>query len=47
MLICYVKSSNFVFLNTEFDEIIITSTAQNGGPLELEDKVHLTLLINK
>ena len=50
MLICYVKSSNFVFLktyNTEFDEIIITFTAQNGGPLEIEDKVHLTLLINK
>ena len=33
--------------NTEFDEIIITSTAQNGGPLEIEDKVHVTLLINK
>ena len=32
---------------TEFDEIIITFTDQNGGPLETEDKVKLTLLINE
>ena len=32
---------------TEFDEIIKTSTDQNGRPLEIEDKVDLTLLINK
>ena len=35
-----VKHSNLVFLktyNTEFDEIIITFTNQNGRPLELED----------
>ena len=33
--------------NTGFDEIIITFTDQNGRPLEIEDKVNLTLLINK
>ena len=33
--------------NTEFDEIILTFTDQNGRPLEIEDKVNLTLLINK
>ena len=32
--------------NTEFDEIMITCTYQNGRPLEIEDKVNLTLLIN-
>ena len=37
-----VEPSNLVFLktyNTEFDEIIITFTDQNGRPLEIEDKV--------
>ena len=41
---------NLVFLktyNTEFDEIIIKFTDQNSRPLEIEDKVNLTLLINK
>ena len=33
--------------NTRFDEIIITFTDQNGRLLEIEDKVNLTLLINK
>ena len=33
--------------NTEFDEIIITFTDQNGRPLEIADKLSLTLLINK
>ena len=45
-----VEPSNLVFLktyNTEFDEIIIKFTNQNGRPLEIEDKVNLTLLINK
>ena len=45
-----VEPSNLVFLktyNTEFDEIIITFTSQNGRPLEIEEKVNLTLLINK
>ena len=45
-----VKSSNLVFLktyNTEFDKIFVTFTDQNGRPLEIENKVNLTLLINK
>ena len=45
-----VEPSNLMFLktyNTEFDEIIIKFTDQNGRPLEIEDKVNLTLLINK
>ena len=43
-----VEASNLVFFktyNTEFDEIIITFTDQNGRPLE--DNVSLLLLINK
>ena len=42
--------TNLVFLkafNTEFDEIIITFTDKNFRPLGIEDKVNLTLLINK
>ena len=45
-----VETSNLVFLetyNTEFDKIIISFTDQNGRPLETEDKINLTLLINK
>ena len=45
-----VEPSNLVFLKTynkEFDEIIITFKDQTGTPLEIEDKVNLTLLINK
>ena len=45
-----VEPSNFAFLktlNTEFDEIIITFTDQNGRPLEIEDAVNVTFLINK
>ena len=44
------EPSNLVFLETyiiQFDEIIITITDQNGIPLEIEDKVNLTLPINK
>ena len=46
----YVEPSNLVSLKTyytAFDEIIITSTDQNGRPLEIEDNVDLGLLINK
>ena len=42
--------SNLVFLktyNTEFDEIIITFTDQDGRRLEIEGKVNLTSLIIK
>ena len=45
-----VDSRYLVFLkayNTEFDEIIISFTDQNGRPLEIDDKVNLTLPINK
>ena len=44
------EPSNLVLLKiykTDFDEIIITFTDQNGRPLAIEDKVKLTLLINK
>ena len=44
------EPSDLVFLktyNTEVDEIIMIFTDQNGQPLEIEDKVNLTLLINK
>ena len=43
-----VEPSNFLFLktyNAEFDEIIKTITDQNGRPLEIAEKVDLTLLI--
>ena len=33
--------------NRGFDEVIITFTGQNGTLLEIEDKVNLTLLIDK
>ena len=44
------EPSNLAFLktyNTEFDEIIIIFTDQDGRPLEVEDKAYLTLLIDK
>ena len=37
----------FKTYNTEFDEIIITFTDQNGITLEIENKVNLILLIDK
>ena len=45
-----VEPCNLVFLktyNTEFDKVIIPLTEQIGRPLEIEDKVNLTLLTNK
>ena len=45
-----VEPNNLVLLktyNSEFDEIILTFTDYNGRTLEIEDKVNLTLLINK
>ena len=45
-----VEPSNLVFLktyDTEFDEIITTFGDQNGRQIEKQDKVNLTLLINK
>ena len=45
-----VEPINLLFLktsNTGLDEIITTFTDQNDRPLKIEDKVNLTLLINK
>ena len=45
-----VEPSNLVLLksyNTKFHEIITTFMDQNGRPLGIEDKVNLTLVINK
>ena len=45
-----VETINLVFLkiyNTEFDDIITIFIDQNSRLLEIEDKVTLTLLINK
>ena len=45
-----VEPSNLVFLKTynrEFDQIILKFTDQNSRPLKIEDKVNLTLFINK
>ena len=45
-----VEPSNLVFLktyNTEFDEIVITFTDQNGRSMEIEDKFKLTPIFNK
>ena len=45
-----VEPSNLVFLKTyniELDGIVINFTDENGRLLEIEDKVNLTLLINK
>ena len=42
------ERNNLVFLktcNTEFDDITITFTDQNGRPLEIKGKVNLTLLL--
>ena len=42
-----VEPRNLVFLkicNTEFDDIVITFTEQNGRSLEIEEKGNLTLL---
>ena len=45
-----VEPSNLVFLKTyniEFDKIIITFEDQNHRPLETEDKINLTLPIDR
>ena len=50
LILLNAEPSTLVFLktyNTEFDEIIISFTDQNNRLLEIEDKVNLTMLINK
>ena len=45
-----VGPCNSAFLktyNTQFYEITITFTDQNGGPSEMEDKVKFPLVMNK
>ena len=45
-----VEPNNLVFLktyNTDFHDITIRTTEQNGRPLEIENKDNLTLLSNK
>ena len=45
-----VKTNNLVFLktyHTEFDDMTISFTDQNGRSLEIEDNGNLKLLINK
>ena len=44
------EPSNSVFsktYNTDFDELIITCTDQNGSPLKIKDKVNWTMIISK
>ena len=42
------RSLVFVKTNyTEFDDIIMTFTLQNSRPLQIEEKVNLTMLINR
>ena len=40
-------SKLFKTYDTEFDEVIITCKDQDGRPIEIEDKIKLTLPINK
>ena len=45
-----IEPSYLVFVktySTEFEEIIIAITDQNGRPLEIENRVNLALLMNK
>ena len=43
-----ISSSNHIFLktfNSEYDEIVVWLTDQNSKPLEIEDRVNLTMVI--
>ena len=43
-----ISPSNHIFLNTfnsEYDEIIAWLTDQNSQPLEIEDRINLTMVI--
>ena len=44
-----ISSKNFIFLktfNSEFSYIQVWFTDQNSKPLEIEDKINITLVIN-
>ena len=43
-----ISPSNHIFLktfNSEYDEIIVWFTDQNSKPLEIEDRINLTIVI--
>ena len=43
-----ISTSNHIFLkifNSEYDEIIVCFTNQNSKPLEIEDRINLTMVI--
>ena len=43
-----ISPSNRIFLktfNSEYDEIIVWFTDQNSKPLEIEDRINLTMVI--
>ena len=43
-----ISPSNYIFLktfNSEYDEIVVWSTDQNSKPLEIEDRINLTMVI--
>ena len=44
----YISPSNHIFLktfNAEYDEIVVWFTDQNSQPLEIEDRIDLTMVI--
>ena len=45
-----ISPTNHIFLktfNSEYDEIIVWFTDQNSQPLEIEDRINLTLVIKR
>ena len=43
-----ISPSNHIFLktfNSEYDEIVVWFTDQNSKPLEIEDRINLTMVI--
>ena len=43
-----ISPSNHIFLktfNSEYDEIVVWLTEQNSKPLEIEDRINLTMVI--
>ena len=43
-----ISPSNHIFLrtfNSEYDEIVVWFTDQNSTPLEIEDRINLTMII--
>ena len=43
-----ISPSNHIFLkrfNSEYDEIVVCFTDQNSQPLEIEDRINLTMII--